>query len=245
MKAIISDIHANWEAFQAVLHDIAMHKVSEIYCLGDLIGYGPDPCRCLDALIHLEFPLLLKGNHDQAALDEPRGFSPVALRALQWTEKQIFGPDNDPDAVQRRRAFLASLPETHREGDAFFAHGSPRDPLNEYIFPEDAYNRTKMAVIFWAVPRYGFFGHTHMPGIFPEAGGFLPAAEAEEYPLGREKVLCNVGSVGQSRDGDQRACYVLVDEKSIRFRRIPYSIEITRKKVQAVRDLDDRWWRSS
>jgi predicted phosphodiesterase len=243
MRAIISDVHANWEALQAVMHDIALHRVADVYCLGDLVGYGPDPGRCLDSLIHLELPLVLRGNHDHAVLGEATGFSPVARRALDWTRAQLLGPDQNPEVAERRRNFLTKLPETHLEGDILFVHGSPRDPLNEYVFPQDAGNSVKMAVLFWMIPRCGFLGHTHMPGIFTDSGHFFPAEHAEGYQLGREKIFCNVGSVGQSRDGDQRACYVLLDGDVIRFRRIEYDMAATRKKVRSVDALDDRWWR--
>jgi diadenosine tetraphosphatase ApaH/serine/threonine PP2A family protein phosphatase len=242
VKAIISDIHSNLEALQAVLADIAKQPVQEIYCLGDVVGYGPNPRECVDLVMKCKVVLL--GNHDQGALFDPDGFNPPAERAIFWTRAQLEAADNRP-ATDRRWEFLAERPRSFRENGCLFVHGSARNPLNEYVFPEDIYNQRKMERIFALVERTCFQGHTHVPGIFteqlpqdlyqfhsPEEVGFV-------YRLDGRKTLCNVGSVGQPRDGDWRACYVLLDGDTIRYRRVEYDIDSTVKKIYAIPDLEN------
>jgi diadenosine tetraphosphatase ApaH/serine/threonine PP2A family protein phosphatase len=240
VKAIISDIHGNWEALQAVLGDIARHGVREVYCLGDVVGYGPNPRECVDLLLQLQLPVVLMGNHEAGAFGEPMGFNPAAERSLRWTREQLRAPLETPQAAQAREKFLTQLPHKHQEGDFLFVHGSPRDPLREYLFPEDA---RRLEIVFWLVPRYCFVGHTHVPGVFSESLRFnSPQDLGGIYRLGASKVICNVGSVGQPRDGDPRACYVLFDGESISFRRVAYDVNLTRQKIRAIPELDERLW---
>ena len=140
-------------------------------------------------------------------------------------------------------------------GPFLFVHGSPRNPLSEYIFPEDIYNHRKMERLFQLVERYCFQGHTHVPGIFTENFQFFAPEEIDnEYTLGEGKVMVNVGSVGQPRDGDNRACYLILDDglepktqaseakavasPRITFRRLPYDFEKTIQKIYAIADLE-------
>jgi diadenosine tetraphosphatase ApaH/serine/threonine PP2A family protein phosphatase len=244
MKALLSDIHANLEALRAVLDDAMRQGAEEIYCLGDLVGYGPDPRECLDLVIDLEISLVLRGNHDEGVLREPTDFAKAAERALLWTRKQLDGSGEEPEVAERRRRFLEELPLKHQEGDLLFVHASPRDPLNEYIRPDQARDPVQMSVHFWMVERCCFMGHTHIPGIFTNDFHFQAAGTIDgPYRLQGSKVLCNVGSVGQPRDRDKRACYVLFDGETIRFRRVEYDIAATRKKVRALRDLDWSYWK--
>ena len=121
-----------------------------------------------------------------------------------------------------------------------FVHGSPRNPLNEYVFTEDVHNPRKLEKVFSVVEHYCFQGHTHVPGIFAESGSFLrPDQLGGPYQLGREKVMVNVGSVGQPRDGDTRSCYVILDDHTVRFRRVEYPFEETARKIYAIPELDD------
>jgi diadenosine tetraphosphatase ApaH/serine/threonine PP2A family protein phosphatase len=238
MKAIISDVHSNLEALHSVLADIARHNVEAIYCLGDVVGYGPNPRECLDLIKRC--PVVLMGNHDQAVLFDPMNFNPVAERATMWTRSQLDKPFPNRSAADARWEFLAERPLKHREEDALFVHGSPRNPLNEYIFPEDIYSEAKMRSIFAQVPCYLFQGHTHLPGIFTETLEFFSPEEIDfAYTLDGRKTLCNVGSVGQPRDNDWRACYVLLDGQTIRFRRVEYDIDTTVRKIRDIDDLDD------
>ena len=132
-RALISDIHGNFEALAAVLDKIKSLDIDEIICLGDIIGYGPDPLACLDAVID-NCKLTILGNHDQAAVFDPQGFNPVALRAIYWTRDQLEDDRNGIEQCNRRWDFLGELPRRHDEGQFLFVHGSPRDPTNEYVF---------------------------------------------------------------------------------------------------------------
>lgn len=238
MKALISDIHSNLEALQAVLEDIGKNGVDEIYCLGDIVGYGPNPRECVDRVMQCKMVLL--GNHDQGAMFDPEGFNPPAERAIFWTRAQLESPGDNREAKEKRWEFLAERPRSFRENGLLFVHGSARNPLNEYVFPEDIYNQRKMERIFALVERYCFQGHTHVPGIFTENLQFHSPEEIDyTYRLDGRKTLCNVGSVGQPRDGDWRACYVLLDGDTINFRRVEYDIDTTVKKIYAIPDLEN------
>jgi predicted phosphodiesterase len=139
VKAIISDIHSNLEALQAVLEDIKKHGVTEIYCLGDVVGYGPNPRECVDLVMKCKVVLL--GNHDQGAMFDPEGFNQPAERAIFWTRDQLESAGESRNARERRWEFLAERPRTFCENGMLFVHGSARNPLNEYVFPEDIYNQ--------------------------------------------------------------------------------------------------------
>src|SRR5204862_4068890 len=177
--------------------------------------------------------LVLLGNHDQGAMFDPDGFNQSAERAIFWTRSQLE-QSNEPRAEREKRwDFLAERPRSHREdGGWLFVHGSARNPLNEYVFPEDIYNQRKMERIFALVDKYCFQGHTHVPGIFTESMQFLSPEDVEfAYKLDGRKTLCNVGSVGQPRDGKWRACYVVLDNDTIKFRRVEYDWQKTRDKI--------------
>jgi diadenosine tetraphosphatase ApaH/serine/threonine PP2A family protein phosphatase len=243
VKAIISDIHSNLEALQAVLADIRQFDVSDIYCLGDIVGYGPNPRECIDLVMACKMVLL--GNHDQGAMFDPDGFNQPAERAIFWTRDQLEAPNDNGPAKEKRWEFLAERPRQVRENGLLFVHGSARNPLNEYVFPEDIYNQRKMERIFALVEHYCFQGHTHVPGVFteqiPEDLYQFNSPDEIDYAhtLDERKTLCNVGSVGQPRDGDWRACYILLDDNTIRYRRVEYDIETTIKKIYAVPDLEN------
>ncbi len=245
MKAIISDIHGNLEALQAVVEDIGRHPVEAIYCLGDLVGYGPNPRECVD--LAMRWNVVIKGNFDHAIVQEPldlEGWGVVAARSLAWSRNELDAHVPDQQAANRRWTFLNQLMTKHQENDFLFVHGSARNPLHEYVFPEDIYNQRKMEHIFALVDQYCFQGHTHVPGIFIEQADDLCSFSSPEeieyvHRLDNRKTLCNVGSVGQPRDGDWRACYVLLDGDTVRFRRIEYDIETTIRKIRGRDDLDD------
>jgi diadenosine tetraphosphatase ApaH/serine/threonine PP2A family protein phosphatase len=235
VKALISDIHSNLEGLQAVLADAQSQGAEEIYCLGDVIGYGPNPRECIDMVMDCRVCLL--GNHDQGALFDPEGFNTGAERAIFWTRNQLEAPGAEN---MRRCEFLGERPRSHREDSYLFVHGSPRNPLNEYVFPEDIYNQRKMEKIFSLIDRYCFQGHTHVPGVFTESLSFhMPDQIGYRYQLGDEKVMVNIGSVGQPRDGDWKACYVLLDGNEIQFRRVEYDVDTTVGKIYAIPDLDN------
>lgn len=266
-RALISDIHGNLEALEVVLDDIKAQGITEILCLGDIIGYGPNPRECID-LVMQNCSLSLLGNHDQGALFDPDGFNIGAERAIFWTREQLESP-SDRENNEKRWEFLGELPRTHRLNQFLFVHGSPRNPLSEYIFPEDIYNQRKMERLFQLVERYCFQGHTHVPGVFTETYQFFSPEEIDhEYTLGEGKLMINVGSVGQPRDGDPRACYVILEDGRdprasfetvivnyddlesssgpppggapirVTFRRLAYDFEKTIKKIYEISELE-------
>lgn len=240
-RALISDIHGNFEALSAVLEKIRQLEVDEIVCLGDIVGYGPDPVRCLDTVID-NCQLTILGNHDQAAVFDPQGFNPVALRAIYWTRDQLEDDRGGIEACNRRWDFLGELPRRHDEGKFLFVHGSPRDPTNEYVFPEHIYEPSRLENLMKRFEMYCFQGHTHIPGIFTETGSFYSPAERDYlYRLTNTKVMINVGSVGQPRDEDPRACFAVLDdeEMTVTFYRVDYDIEATREKIHGIPELDD------
>ena len=238
-RALISDIHGNLEALQTVLEDAKSMQVDEIYCLGDVIGYGPNPCECLETVMkHAKVTIL--GNHDQAALFDPDGFNPMALQAIYWTRDRLDNGPGTPAQVNARWDFLGELPRFSDDGDFRFVHGSPRDPTNEYVFPEYVFDQRKMEILFGKVKQYCFMGHTHLPGVFTTDCEFIAPDECDYvFHLGREKIMTNVGSVGQPRDEDSRACYAILDteEKTLTYRRIEYDIETTANKIYAEPEL--------
>ncbi len=157
-----------------------------------------------------------------------------------WTRQQLELPSESRAVQTKRWEFLAERPRSHRESGYLYVHGSARNPLNEYVFPEDIYNQRKMERIFTLVDRYCFQGHTHVPGIFTEELQFhTPDDLGGVYKLDGRKTLCNVGSVGQPRDLNPRACYVMLDNDTIRFRRVEYDIETTIKKIYAIPELEN------
>jgi predicted phosphodiesterase len=243
-RAIISDIHGNLEALEAVLEDIGRQGVGAIDCLGDIVGYGPNPCECVK-LVRKNCQVVILGNHDQGALFDPDGFNVGAERAIRWTRGQLEQHDRLPrNTSDPLTDFLGELPRNHVEGDFLLVHGSARRPLDEYVFPEDIYNPLKMEHIFELVGRYCLQGHTHIPGVFTEAPEFIspnvPAGAVEcRITLPAGKAMVNVGSVGQPRDGDRRACYAIVEDDSVRFRRIEYPFDVTCRKIHAIADLDN------
>ena len=238
LRALISDIHGNLEALEAVLADIKLKGIKEIFCLGDIVGYGPNPCECIDLVMGLDMCLL--GNHDQAALFDPEGFNAGAERAIFWT-RSVLEKAKGQDA-ESRWEFLGELNRRYMSDDekTMYVHGSARNPLNEYVFPDDIYNQVKMEKIFALVPHYCFQGHTHIPGIFTETLEFLDPKEIDYcYELCDQKVMINVGSVGQPRNNDPRSSYVTVDEKKVEFHRVDYDIDRTAEKIYNIPDLDN------
>lgn len=240
-RAIISDIHANLEALTEVLNRIREVKVDEIICLGDIVGYGPDPIKCLDIVMD-NCQLTILGNHDQATIFDPEGFNPIAMNAIYWTREQLEKEDANLALSDRRWDFLGELPRRHDEGEYLFVHGSPRDPTNEYVFPETIYEKELLKMLMSRFERYCFQGHTHIPGQFTESGSFLTPDERDNFfQLGDEKCMFNVGSVGQPRDGNPKSCFVVLDtdEKTVEYHRVEYDTQLTRQKIHDTPDLDN------
>ena len=238
--AIVSDIHGNLPALEAVLEDIERFEVDRIVSLGDVIGYGPNPNECLDRVMEFEFSIL--GNHDSSALFDPEGFNVTAERAIFWTREQLQAPSDGAEAAHRRMEYLCEMPRVIQEEGVVFVHGSPRGPTNEYVFPEDVQNPKKMDKLFSLFSRLCFQGHTHVPGVFSADHRFSrPSELGDRFSLvgDQQSYMINVGSVGQPRDGDSRSCYVIFDQESITFRRVQYDVEKTVKLIESITELDD------
>lgn len=231
MIAIISDIHGNLEALQVVLDDIKAQKITDIFCLGDVIGYGPNPRECL-AIAMKEFRWTLLGNHEQAVIGEPIGFNPKAMQAVLWTRERLKDPQFPAEENDKLWQYISGFPTHKEEGKHLYVHASPLEPTTQYILPIDAMNGELMNEVFAKVKNYAFGGHTHVPGIFTERLRFISLSETDyRYQLGADKVLVNVGSVGQPRDGDNRACYITLDGNDLEYRRLDYDFETTRNKI--------------
>ncbi|MFC1926488.1 metallophosphoesterase family protein [Chloroflexota bacterium] len=225
--ALISDIHSNLNALQAVLKDIAARGgVDRFWCLGDIVGYGPDPRECIE-LLRRHDHLCIAGNHDWVAIGKAdlADFNPDAAIACLWTEQQLRPEDVD---------YLAALPLTLNEDDFTLVHGSPRQPMWEYLLSTTSaranleHFQTKVCLI----------GHSHRQLMFESSGdkGDCLLRELKlEIPLklGESRVIINPGSIGQPRDGDQRASYAIYDsaDNTICFYRVPYDIDATRQKI--------------
>ncbi|MFG0327391.1 MAG: metallophosphoesterase family protein [Phycisphaerales bacterium JB037] len=246
--AIISDIHGNAEALRRVLEDIDRRGIQRIVCLGDIIGYGPEPLACVD-LVRERCEWSLMGNHDFGVLYEPTHFNPGAEAAAFWTREQF---DAEPDAALReaRYEFLGRLrvrvvDSTPEDGFKVLAvHGSPRRPINEYIFPDDAAaSPDKLESIFERIEALCVCGHTHVPGVFTDEPDFYPPAELGEtrsYAFNEnEKAIINVGSVGQPRDLDPRASYAVLHADRVEFLRVEYDIKATADQIKQIPELFD------
>ena len=244
--AVISDIHGNLAAFESVLEDIEKQSVEKTYCLGDIIGYGPDPRACVELSRNCVVNLL--GNHEEAVLFGAIGFNPKAKVAIDWTRDQLNSSEAEPEKNRDLWNFIGGLARQYEEGDFLFVHGSPRDPTREYIFKQDFRDRKKMDEIFASPPgaswRVCFAGHTHHPGIFAQANPyqFYEPADVDfdyNYAESETRILVNVGSVGQPRDGDPRASYVIVDDERICFHRCDYDVDRTLRRFKEFSDLPD------
>jgi diadenosine tetraphosphatase ApaH/serine/threonine PP2A family protein phosphatase len=223
--AVVSDIHGNWHAFESVLADIDQEGVDEIWCLGDLVGYGPQPNRCVEAARERSTVCLI-GNHDLAAIGRVSldDFSHDAAVSARWTATEL---DEGP------RSYLETLEPKGERNDAQLFHGSPRDPVWEYILDEPAVR----AALDQTNSKLVLVGHSHIPIALQLCNGNLAGGLARggsDLELGEGRWLLNPGSVGQPRDGDPRAAYLLVetDGAHAHFRRIPYDIEQTQAEIR-------------
>ena len=240
MLAIVSDIHANLEALGAVFNEIDRRGITQVLCLGDIVGYGPNPVECLD-LIRKRAQNTIMGNHDFAVLYEPYNFNAGAEGACFWTRRQFENHSPTAERTQRWK-YLAGLPARYEGGRFTAVHASPRKPINEYIFPDDIYtNPGKFTVLFERFEKLCFVGHTHVPGVFLPGPDFYTPEELQgRFTISPdEKAIINVGSVGQPRDRDPRSSFVILHEGHVEFVRLEYDVETTCKKVEAVAELDD------
>lgn len=240
--ALISDLHANRPALEAVFADIASQGVEDIACLGDIVGYGPEPEWCLDQ-VRERCRWVLTGNHDEALFAGTSDFNSYARQALVYTRKRLRPRWFKGPGARERWEWLRSLPSTYREGRFLFVHGSPRNPVREYVLSTDGIlNPMKLRSIFEAFTGVCFAGHTHQPGVFfsnlrfqglgGEGEVTIPIPEDEQF-------FVNVGSVGQPRDRDSRACYVILTEDTVTWRRVEYDIRAVQERILSIPELPD------
>jgi len=223
-RAIISDIHGNLLALEAVLADIQTQSVDDIVCLGDICGYGPQPAECI-ARVRSLVKWTLLGNHDEAVFREPLNFSKNAYDSIVWQrtvldpEKVVSTTDAERETTRERWEWLKTLEPSRSEKNVRYVHASPRDPIHEYILREDfdisCGGPSKMGTeIMKSVEWLCFCGHSHRPGVVAEDyKWWLPENLAEHKSLIRSgfKTIVNVGSVGQPRDGIKEACYAIFE----------------------------------
>lgn len=239
--ALISDVHANLEALNAVLADIDTNEqVEHILCLGDIAGYGPDPEPVLD-VIRERAEICLMGNHDHALLNLPIGFNKLAEGAINC-QKAMMDPAHNPQPEKKERwEWLQARPAEEWIGQDLYVHASPKDKIFEYLVAEDTVNNPgKLAVAFSLIRRRCYIGHTHRPGIITDDARWFSEKDVGfeyEWPA-EQKLIINVSSVGQPRDRDPRACYAIIDDAGIRWHRIDYDIDETVRKVKAIPALD-------
>ena len=225
LYGICSDIHSNATAFKAVLESMRDNGVERKVCLGDIVGYGVDTDECVD-LVRENMDFCLIGNHDSVAVknESSEGFNPYAKQAIEWTQKHL-----SKDSV----AYIRSLPYIHEENDICFVHASPLSPA-DWVYVTDLEDALNAFDHF--TERYCFVGHTHSPVIIASRPLAIPKILDEyEYVIANtERLLVNVGSVGQPRDRDPRACWCLLDTetKCVRLIRVEYDIRETQSRMK-------------
>lgn len=224
---VISDIHANLNALEAVLADAG--SVDATWCLGDLVGYGPDPNECIQRVRFLPNLVCLIGNHDAAVVDriDINTFNPEARQAVWWTQRVLTASN---------MAYLQSLPEHQAIDSVTLVHGSPRRPVWEYLL--DTTTATQNFTHFET--PYCFVGHSHLPVIFQLNPGHryarLLIPDADQRMSMAPRAILNPGSVGQPRDRDPRAAYAIYDphEATWKFHRVAYDVSSVQARMQQV-----------
>jgi len=224
--AFVSDIHGNLAALQAVLADIDKHEPDEIVCLGDTVGYGPQPRECLE-IVRQRCQLVLMGNHEHAVLNGAEHFTPLARIAIDWTAQQL----RDPEILE----YLASLRPAKHRGEVVLVHGSVRDPLFDYVREADSpwmfYRLVQTLRDEFDKFNLCFVGHNHRAFLGTDVGYIFPHDDPPSpqtlFQLEGQKAYVSVGSVGQPRDGDPRSSWVLFDGKSAEYHRVEYDRQVT------------------
>lgn len=230
--AVISDIHSNLAALRAVLADAG--AVDETWCLGDLVGYGPQPNECIDELRQRDGRLLcIAGNHDHAAIGklDIDTFNDDAAQAVLWTAAQL---------TPASTTYLRGLREQRESNGFLLVHGSPRNPVWEYVVSRSTAAENLALLRERALPDHCFLGHSHLPLVFAE-GASSAALPVVEYPppdepflLGERALLINPGSVGQPRDGNPAASYLILDTeaRAVTYRRVAYDVASTQELMR-------------
>ncbi|MBN2507647.1 MAG: metallophosphoesterase family protein [Verrucomicrobia bacterium] len=222
--AVIADIHANWEAFQVVLNDAKEQQCTHYCCVGDVVGYGANPKECLDVVRDMGMPCV-KGNHDEYCSTEEdlEGFNPHAAEAVRWTRRQLSAEDREWLRDLRYVRLVATFSVVHATLDGPQRWGYVFDKL--MAAASFTYQNTSVC----------FFGHTHVPVAFVRDAVVRGGSYSKFRVEPGRKYFVNVGSVGQPRDGNPKAAYVVydLDEGSIELRRLDYDIPRAQKKIIA------------
>lgn len=224
--AVLSDIHGNLEAFLQVLNDLESCHIDRVVCLGDMIGYGPEPEAVVRLIQERAIPALL-GNHESALLDPDRleWFNPICRESLNHTRTFLSNETMD---------YLGSLRPNRIEGDSLFVHGCPPDSVFTYLFE---LSESELEDLFKERPESRFFvGHTHDLLLITYDGSTIssePLGKKTVHFKGTNRYLINVGSVGQPRDGNNQAKYIIWDDQaqSLEVRFVPYDIARTARKI--------------
>jgi predicted phosphodiesterase len=225
--AVISDIHANLEALTSVLNRIRMLHVDETVCLGDIVGYNANPNECID-ILRSEKIMCILGNHDIAAtgVEEPDSFNPLARTAVLWTRQNLNGTN---------RRYLIGLQRERSVRDFYLFHGSIHDTNRYILYREDVIDNFHELGRLRYSPEIGFFGHTHVTAVISEQYGIITTSLShEDLLLERgKKYLINPGSVGQPRDGDPRAAFLVYDDhdRRVTFFRVEYDLRSCQDKI--------------
>jgi len=273
MIALVSDIHANKAALFSVFDDIEQRSPDRILCLGDIVGYGPDPEVSVDMIMdHAD--VTLKGNHDWALIHGPIGFNKLAADIIHITKDMLKpqespglsgirkiseicrqfldGLKSEPKCLSSQKTnktrwhFIENLKESYEENDVLFVHGSPVDPIFDYVFPDKVqylWQPGNVEEIFKKTKRLLFVGHTHIPCVIDDRlHCWYPSDDEPVFTIDPDKkYLINTGSVGQPRDGDSRASYALFDEQknTVTWRRVPYNIDETAAGIEKLCGKDN------
>ncbi len=224
--AVLSDIHGNLEALTAVLDRIARIGADGIICLGDVVGYNANPNECVD-IVRSEHMVCVLGNHDAAAceLSEPDSFSPLARQAVLWTRGQL---------APTEKAFLRGLPRELAVPGLFLCHGAIHDTDRYLLLADDMEETFSLMRGLPGGPRICFHGHTHLQMAVSSQEGTLVREPNDALRIDRSRIyLVNPGAVGQPRDGDPRAAFLLYDsgEERVTFHRVGYDISACQDKI--------------
>jgi len=221
---VIADVHANLAALDAVLAEAG--AFDDCWCLGDTVGYGPDPGGCIKRLLE-HAAVSVSGNHDLAAVGNIslNDFNPQAAVSALWTQVQL---------TEEQATYLRERPDSAVMGDCYLVHGSPRLPIWEYLFDVTV---AKCSFDYFDTP-YCLVGHTHRPAVFELARGHcvkLDFRDGELIELDDRRLILNPGSVGQPRDGDPRASYSIYDIEAatLSLHRVEYDIQLTQSRMRA------------
>jgi len=241
--AIISDIHGNLEALEAVFKEIDNLSISRVICLGDIVGYGADFERCIDIIVE-RCNLVLCGNHDEAVILGSVDFNPIARDVIEYTKRVLKPTLFSPSIKRIRWNYLKKLTkEGFTENNLSFYHGSPRDPVKEYVMRTDVvFAPEKLKDIFRLIQKICFIGHTHQPGVIVDEETYYfyePEKLQNCYVINDKKAIINVGSVGQPRDSDNRASFVIYEDGNVNFKRVEYDYRSAMKKIEENPDIHD------